>query len=279
MASANAAFEQAREDLDREAPVSSVSSRPAPSSVQPRAGSSPDLGKPSQVADPRELREALARRLTGGTARAPSLTKTSVPAPTVAYANPQDAMDALKRRYEDRRVDAAKAQAKKYRDAGDVAKSKNDPVSAASAYKIAASFLPEDAELQALAASSQKAADQILAENYLKQAHYEERSAHWPEAARSWAKVVKGRPNEPGFHDRLANAILHAEGDLHAAADAAKHAIELSPNSAPFRVTLVNVYVAAGLNIAARRELEAVLKAHPENAQALALMKRIQKGE
>src|SRR5262249_49363773 len=157
-----------------------------------RMGSSPDLGASKAQTDPRELREALARKLTGGAPRSAPAAKTSVPAATVTYADPQNAVDALKRRYEDRRVEGSKAQAKKYRDAGDAAKAKNDPVSAASAYKIAAGFLPEDVELQTLAARAQELADRILADNYLKQAQYEERSAHWPEAARSWAKVAKG---------------------------------------------------------------------------------------
>jgi curved DNA-binding protein CbpA len=282
MTSANVAVQRAKEERDAPIPAQPDGSRPPPnqSGIQARMPSSPDFGAAKVKTDPKELREALARRLTGGMPpRAQAQAKAaSGPPPTVTYANPQNAMDALKRRYEDRKIEGTKAQAKKYRDAGDAARAKNDPVGAASAYRVAASFMPEDAELQQLAQEAQTLADGILADNYLKQAQYEERSAHWPEAARSWAKVVKGKPNDPVAHDRLANALVHSEGDLHVAADAAKRAIELSPNSAPFRVTLVNVYLAARLNLAARKELDAVLKTHPDNAAAQALLKRMQKG-
>jgi curved DNA-binding protein CbpA len=236
------------------------------------AASQPAIG-PSSPIDPREAREALARRLRGATAKPPPRTAASM-APGTAT---QDAMDSLKRRYEDRIADANKAQAVKYKEAGDLARASKDMVSAANAYRVAVSFDGEDPELMRLFKMTQEAADMALAENYVKQATYEERTGRWVDAARSWARVAKAKPDNASVHDKLANAILQSQGNLHEAADAAKRAIEYGSAMVAYRVTLINIYVAAGLLIAAKRELEQANRMDPGNPAVVALVKRLQK--
>ncbi len=253
--------------------------RPTPTPYVPPPARPPTASQPmfnptpSTPVDPRAAREALARRLRGATAKPPPRSPMSV-APTGAT---QDAMDALKRRYDDRLADAAKAQAQKYKQAGDLARGAKDMVSAANAYRVAVSFDGEDPELQRLFAMTQEAADMALAENYMKQATYEERNGRWAEASRSWARVAKAKPDNAGVQDKLANAILQAQGNLHEAADASKRAIEYGSAIVSYRLTLINIYLAAGLTIAAKRELEQAARMDPGSTAVIALQKRLEK--
>src|SRR5204863_484914 len=69
-------------------------------------------------------------------------------------------------------------------------------------------------------------ADKLLCDSYIKQATYEERSQHWPEAARSWQKVCKIRLGEARANAHAAHCLLKIEnGDLHQAAEHAKLAV------------------------------------------------------
>jgi predicted Zn-dependent protease len=83
--------------------------------------------------------------------------------------------------------------------------------------------------------------------------------------------VCRARGNDANAHERAANAIVKAGGDLHEAARLAQQACALDAESAPFRVTLASVYLAAGLSRNARRELEtaAQLAPHDDNIQAM----------
>ncbi len=296
MANAQADAARARDELRREIPSSPPPGRhtpsiaydprreeeaaraaPAPQAYQPPPMRPPTASQPlatpaATPVDPRQAREALARRLRGATAKPPPRPPMSS-APSVAT---QDAMDALKRRYDDRRADAAKLQAQKYKEAGDAARASKDMVSAANAYRVAVSFDGEDPELQRLFKMTQEAADMALADFYMKQATYEERNDRWPEAARSWARVAKTKADNAAVHDKLANAILKSNGNLHEAAAAAKHAIEYGSAIVSYRLTLVNIYVAAGLIIAAKRELEEAVRMEPNNRAVAALVKQLE---
>jgi predicted Zn-dependent protease len=195
----------------------------------------------------------------------------------VSYASTQDAMDALKRRYEDRRSEAMRQQSKKYRDVGDLARSKNDMVSAANAYRVAAGLAPEDDALQKLALATAESAENVLVETYQKQALYEERNGRWADAMRSWQRVARNRPTDAKIWDKLARSTLEAGGDLHAAADAAKRAIEYGSAIVAYRITLIEIYLAAGLTIAAKRDLETASRMEPGHPAILALLTRLQK--
>ena len=102
-----------------------------------------------------------------------------------------DAVDALKRRYEDKVAAAKGAQIKKYVDIAQTALAKKDFVAAANAYRVACTFEPEDAELKAAYEKAQVEADAVLCEQYLAQAKYEEKGEKWAEAARSWQRVAR----------------------------------------------------------------------------------------
>jgi curved DNA-binding protein CbpA len=277
MASAAREVELATEEIARQtgsvAPPSSAPPPPPDLAVAPPQRPPPDL----TPADPRELREALARRLRGASARA-SPARTA-PLPTMSYVSTQEAMDALKRRYDERRSDAMRQQSKKYRDVGDLARAANDMVSAANAYRVAASLSPDDVPLQKLAQATAEAAENVLVETYQKQALYEERNGRWADAVKTWQRVARNRPTDSKVWDKLARALLEAGGDLHEASDAAKRAIEYGSAIIAYRLTLIEIYIAAGLSIAAKRDLEQVARMEPGNAQVEALLKRLQKAQ
>src|SRR5262249_47288381 len=136
---------------------------------------------------------------------------------------------------------------------------------------------PADPLLRRAAESAQERADAILAETYAKQAGYEEKNGQWADAARSWARVAKARPHDAHAHERAANALFTSSGDLHEASRLAAEACRLDPKRAAFRVTLANVYLAAGLTLNARRELESAAQLAPHDDTIQAIMRRVGK--
>jgi curved DNA-binding protein CbpA len=222
-------------------------------------------------------KEALARRLMGGQQRPSAQSKpanSEKPNP-LRYSNPQDAMEALKRRYEDRLESATQAHAQRYVTAAEDALAKNDLVAAATAFSIATKFAPDDTELAIRAQEVKNLADKVMMESYLKQAQYEERQGHWFEASKSWQKVAKLK-NDANSHERAANSLWRsADGDLHEAAEHAKQSITLMPDNIDNHITLCEVYIKAGLMASARRALEAAMQLDRNHAALPALLKRI----
>lgn len=274
LADALAEVKRAEESVEREARAESAPNQPSAAPVAPK----PEAPKgPSVEVAVAARRDALARRLLGGMGRPPGAG--SSPSQPAIRREPStaDAMDALRRRYEDRKSHARDTQARKYLTAAETALAANDPVSAANALRVAATLLPEDAQLQKRAQETQDRADQLLADTYSKQARYEEKNGQWAEAARSWARVCKGRPDDAHACERGANALVKASGDLHEAARLAQKACALKPENHHYRVTLANVYLAAGLALNARRELETAAQRAPHDDTIQAMLKRVAK--
>ncbi len=248
------------------------------SSIEPKRASAP-APPPSPTVSDKARRDALAMRLLGNralprTGGAPPAPAAPAPVPAAARA---EAADQLKRRDEARVQRARDAQAEKYLVLGKEAEAKNDPIGAATVYKVALTFMTEtDPRRPGVQAAIAKA-DETLSETYLRQALYEERQERWTEAARSWQKVVRGRPNDARALERAANAMARSKTDLHAAAELAKRAIAADPNNADYKATLAAVYLEAGLALNARRELEAAAQLSPRNATIQALLKRVNK--
>jgi curved DNA-binding protein CbpA len=275
---------RAEESIEREVrsqtPVAapSSSSVPPPGSIPPpafAAVASPLSPSPPSSVDASARRDVLARRLLGGRGAAssappPRISMIPPPTPTVA-----DAMDALRRRYEERVSRAKVTQARKYVANGEAAVAKGDTVAAANAFRVAASLAPSDPDVERRAEEAQAKANAVLSETYTRQAEYEEKTGRWIEAARSWTRVCKARPDDAAAHERAANSLVKAGGDLHEAARLADRACALAPKVARYRVALANVYLAAGLVLNARRELDAAGQLAPHDDTIVAMMKRL----
>jgi hypothetical protein len=276
LSGADAEARRAVETIEREiqaAEIGRSSSAPSPST-------SPSASRPPPTAaDVAARREALARKLLGGRTPGPPSVR-SMPSPAAApVLNPQptaaEAVEALRRRYLDRIAQAKVAQARKYVAQADESLAAGDAIAAANALRVASGLAPSDPALQARAAEAQQKADTLLGETYVNQAQYEEKRGQWAEAARSWTKATRGRPNDVVAHERAANAIVKAGGDLHEAGRLARRACELGPSIALSRATLATVYLAAGLELNARRELEAAAQLAPQDDTIRTMLEKL----
>ena len=278
-----------KEAADAEAAEATASPAPSPSpgapGVTPRTPSAPSQPPAGPVVDVAiaARRDALARRLLGGRSRPSGVQQPVNPgagngtSSTSSRPSASDAMASLRRRYEERKNLAKETQARAYTTRGQQALASNDPVAAANAFRVALSLRPDDPELDRLARETQAKADELLASTYEKQANYEEQNSQWTEAARSWGRVCRVRPNDARAHERGANAIVKAGADLHEAGRLAQRACAIDPGNTAFRVTLANVYLAAGLTLNARRELETAAQQSPQDGTIQAMLKRVGK--
>jgi curved DNA-binding protein CbpA len=230
-------------------------------------------------------RDAFARRLLGGNQSPASsqpmrAAKASTPGESRTPGAPApmptaDAMTALKRRYEERVAGAKASESRKFARQAEAALTAGDLVASANAFRIAASLTPEDVELTQKARGAKVKADLLLSETYTKQGRYEETHGQWPEAARSWARVCKVCPNDANAHERAANAVVKAGGDLHDGARFAQRACEIDPKNPLYRITLATCYAAAGLGLNARRELDTATQLAPHDDNIQGMIRRV----
>jgi tetratricopeptide (TPR) repeat protein len=184
-------------------------------------------------------------------------------------------MDDLRRRYEERVVQAKALQARTYTEKATSAIAAGDFVAAASSLRIASSLAPADVEIARMAKEAQAKADVLLGQTYTQQAEYEERNGHWADAARSWTRVCRARASDARAHEHAANAIVKAAGDLHEAARLGRRACELDPTNVTARLTLANVYSTAGLELNARRELDAAARLAPSDDSIQEMIRKL----
>lgn len=256
----------------------------APAAAPPRPVIPPRA--PPTPEEERAKRDALARRLRGGAhgsgafkvPLAPKLPEVQIPqTSSFQYSNPQDAMDALKRRYEERVQGAKTNQVVHLLKQGGEARDRKDWVAAAQAFKQALMLSPEDKGIEQSYEESRAEADKVLAESYEHQAQYEERNQNWQVAARNWIALAALRADNAQAHERAANALVRAEGDLHRAGEFAKRAVALEPTNALCRMTLATVYFAAKLLLNARREVEAATQLDPQDPKLQQYLQALQK--
>jgi len=251
---------------------------PEPPPPAPSSGSQPRL--PSQRPIDLDARKrALARKL-GGRTMSGSLPAVTPPPPASPRADARErAMDDLKRRYDQRVTQARVDRAERYLTNARLSLTNKDPISAANALRIAASLVPENAELTARLLEAQTQAEAQLANHYLAQAQYEEREGRLAEAARSYARATLGSPDVRTF-ERAAYCALMAEGgDLRLAGEHARRAVALGPEDAQARVTLARIYVTAGMKQSAIAEFERAATLAPKDDTIRDWIRRLKRGE
>ncbi len=221
-------------------------------------------------------RAALAARLLGGRRSSRSPAPSQAPPPQAPPAIRSDeAVEMLRRRYEERVVLARKAKVDEQRALADHAMQSGDLVGALNAYRIAASLAPDDQDLRATLERSQRDTNLMLVAQYRKQAEYEETANRWEDAVRSWRRVATIDPKSGEAFARAALAILRIRGDLHEAAELAKRAVASAPREVSHHLTLARIYQEANLVPAARRSVEQALAVAPGDATAAALLKKL----
>jgi curved DNA-binding protein CbpA len=150
-----------------------------------------------------------------------------------------------------------------------------DLLGAAAALQSALALQPDHKDLQAQYARVSSAVTRKLAENYEKQARYEEKQAKWGAAAVSWERVVDGRPEDASAARALAEALLKASGDMGKAQRFATRAVDLAPHDPSNVVVLARVLITAGLRSQARQHLEKAVKLDPQNAMIKDLLREV----
>jgi tetratricopeptide (TPR) repeat protein len=140
-----------------------------------------------------------------------------------------------------------------------------DPLLAAKELSVALTQEPDDPELLREYERVSKVVASNLADNYEKQALYEEKTSKWGAAGRSWARVADGRPNDAVPARRSAEALLKSSGNMHEAQKYAEHAVKLDGKNVTNLTVLARVYLAAGLKLNALRELEKAAQLAPND--------------
>jgi Tfp pilus assembly protein PilF len=97
----------------------------------------------------------------------------------------------------------------------------------------------------------------------------------WAAASISWAKVAEAAPDDPTAPRSAAKAIMAAGGDLRKSRDFALRSLELDPDSLETRVLLARIYIGAGMDASAAKELDEAAKLDPEHEMVKNLRKQL----
>ena len=242
--------------------------------IEAQAAAATPVGDVPQFADPEARRRALARKL-----RTNPPLRGSGPLPSSGPPSAkQPGGEEFKRHYEERLEAARAKQLEQYLAQVDQALTDKNLTSAANAMRIAASLCPNDPALAQRLEEIQNRAHVELAQSYIDQGQYEERSQRFVEAARSYERAARGKPTAT-LYERIAECLLQGNSDLRKAGEYARKAISLAPQDAGLRVTLARVYLAAGMKQSAISELERANQQFPADERAKTLLKRIKRGE
>lgn len=114
-----------------------------------------------------------------------------------------------------------------------------------------------------------------LVDIHREQAKYEEENSMWAAASISWAKVADALPEDPTAPRRAAKALLAAGGDLRKARDFALRSLELAPDSLDTRLILARIYIEAGMENSASKELDEAAKLDPKHEMVKNLRKQL----
>jgi curved DNA-binding protein CbpA len=257
-------------------PVPARGSDPAQGNAQGGDGSrASDPGRPSFAGDSNEVRRRVLARKLGGSLPPPA-SRATPPVASSAESRERAVQD-LKRRYEERLLEARRRKAQEYVTQADADLGRNNLAEAVNALRIATSLLPGDDSLSQRVRELEGRALRDLADRYVAQAEYEEREGRYRDAVRSYTRALEGRPSAK-LHERAAHCILAASGDARKAMDHARLAVAEAPNVVEYRITLARAYQAGGLVDSAAAELERAKTLAPGDDTVKNLIRRLQRG-
>ena len=113
-------------------------------------------------------------------------------------------------------------------------------------------------------------------EKSLARARAAERSERWADAAEHFARANEARP-EAAVAERAAYALRMSGGDLKIAATLAEQAVERDGKNAGHHVTLGEIYLAEGLVVRAKSEVDLALDLAPDDPRGRELAAAIRK--
>jgi len=273
-------FESHLHDPDRqsqeiESALRRIEHAAAADSVVPSSGT---VRRPSYVADPEARRRALARKL-GHSSIPPSGPPSSAAISSVPpSAAASRAAEELRQRYAERLARAREEQRAHYVALSNEAAARNDLAAAANALRVACSLAPDNLELAGDLAELERRAAAGMWESYAERAKYAALEGRPDEAAECYVRAALGHPSA-SLSERAAFYTLEAGGDLKQAAQLARQAVSLAPNSAKCRLTLAQIYAAAKLRESALAELERARALEPDQPLIKEWIARVKRGD
>ncbi len=156
-----------------------------------------------------------------------------------------------------------------------VAEAEGDYAAAATALRMAITLDSSRSDLQD---QSQRVNSHLrvqLLDIHREQARYEEENSMWAAASISWAKVADAAPDDAVAPRRAAKALLAAGGDLRKARDFALRSLELKPDVLETRLLLARIYIEAGMENSAIKEVEEAAKLDPAHEMVKNLKKQL----
>jgi curved DNA-binding protein CbpA len=200
------------------------------------------------------------------------------PPPSAPQSRPgASSPDPLLRMYADKQRRAVQERVDVFVRAAKEALERDDVIAAANHYRLAVQCSDDPALGIALEKVDAKARVRVR-DKSLAGARTAEQAGRWSEAAEKYARAY-GAHSEAWIAERAANALRLDGTDLRRAAQLAEQAVLAEPQSVSYRVTLGEIYFAAGLVARAAGEAGRAMAISPNDPRANALSKLIAKAK
>lgn len=218
-------------------------------------------------------RELLERRLRGKAK--PRQPARSIPAPTAKVGKKAALRDLTRSLKHTAAITGGVDRTEQHVNNARIAEAKGDLAAAATALRMALAHDQNSQELQEQYRRVNSNLRVQLLDIHREQAKYEEENSLWAAASISWAKVAEAAPDDPEAPRRAAKALLAAGGDLRKARDFALHSLDLKSDSLDTRLLLARIYIEAGMDQSARKEVEEAAKLDPGHEMVKNLKKQL----
>jgi curved DNA-binding protein CbpA len=222
-------------------------------------------------------RELLERKLRGRSMGRPKKSGSvrSMPAPTAKVGAKTALRDLTRSLKHTAGLTGGVDRAEHHIEAARMAEAKGDLAAAATALRIAITLDSSRSDVQEQYRRVNSHLRVQLLDIHREQATYEEENNLWSAASISWAKVAEAAPEDPIAPRRAARALLSAGGDLRKARDFAQRSLDLAPDSLEARVLLARIYIHAGMDNSAAKELDEAAKLDPGHEMVKNLRKQL----
>ncbi|MGB3051180.1 MAG: DnaJ domain-containing protein [Polyangiales bacterium] len=222
-------------------------------------------------------RELLERKLRGRfmTPSKKAAVARSTPAPTAKVGTKAALRDLTRSLKHTAGLTGGVDRAEHHIEAARMAEAKGDLAAAATALRIAITLDSSRSDVQEQYHRVNSHLRVQLLDIHREQATYEEDNNLWAAASISWAKVAEAAPEDPVAPRHAARALLSAGGDLRKARDYAQMSLDLAPDSLEARLLLARIYIQAGMDASAAKELDEAAKLDPGHEMVKNLRKQL----
>jgi tetratricopeptide (TPR) repeat protein len=268
------------------APVAERQAQPVVATAAVRDGqpsAAPSKATPSVVPGTPEYdrmqrkRELLERKL-GGRSQQPARRGRSVrsmPAPTAKVGQKTALRDLTRSLKQTAVLTGGVDRAEHHMENARVAEADGDLAAAATALRMAIALDSTSNDLQQEYRRVNANLRIQLVDIHRQQAKYEQENNLWSAASISWAKVAEAAPADATAPRHAAAALMAAGGDLRKARDFALRSLELAPDSLETRLLLARIYIGAGMDTSAAKELDEAAKLDPGHEMVKNLRKQL----